>query len=98
MIEEKVTQIKTAITINDDVNAKNPRKHRVYEKDYILNPSTCTCENCNDLESITDESIITCDEIIDKTKTTPTKTVPTNFNEKEVTCKIENFLFYSLFY
>ena len=98
MIEEKVTQIKTAITINDDVNAKNPRKHRVYEKDYICNPSTCTCENCNDLESITDESIITCDEIIDKTKTTPTKTVPTNFNEKEVTCKIENFLFYSLFY
>ena len=35
------------------------------------------CENWKYLASITDDSVITCDEIIAETKK-----VPTNFNEK----------------
>ena len=34
------------------------------EKCYIWNPATCNCENGKYLESIMDDSVITCDEII----------------------------------
>ena len=47
-------------------------------KDYIWNPSTCNCENGKYLATIVDDSVITCDEIIETTKTIPTK-----FNEKK---------------
>ena len=51
------------------------------------NPATCNCENSKYVESIIDNSVIKCDEIIETTKRTVlTKTVPTNFNEKMVTC------------
>ena len=33
-------------------------------KDYSCNPSTCICENSKHLKSITDTSVIKCDEII----------------------------------
>ena len=33
-----------------------------------------------------DDSAFMCDEIIEETKT-----VPTNFNEKDISCKIQNF-------
>ena len=33
-----------------------------------------------------DDSAFMCDEIIEETKT-----VPTNFNEKNISCKIQNF-------
>ena len=41
-----------------------------------------------------DNSVIMCGEIIDaeaKSYNEETKTVPISFNEKEVTCKIQNF-------
>ena len=41
-------------------------------KDYTWNPTSCSCENGQYLASITDNSLITCDEIIEQTKTTPT--------------------------
>ena len=41
------------------------KKHQICEKDYIWNLATCSCENGKYLESITDDSVITCDEIID---------------------------------
>ena len=44
------------------------------EKDYTWNPSTCTCENGKYSGSIISDSIITLDEIIEATKTIPTKT------------------------
>ena len=44
---------------------------------FVWNGAIHTCENGNHLACIIDESVITCDEIIEKTKT-----VPTNFNEK----------------
>ena len=37
------------------------------------------CENGKYLASITENSVITCDEIIDAEET---KTIPTNFNER----------------
>ena len=44
---------------------------------FVWNGAIHTCENGNHLACIIDESVITCDEIIEKTKTGPT-----NFNEK----------------
>ena len=39
---------------------------------------------------------ITCDEIIELYDE-ETKTIPTNFDEKNITCKIQNTIFYCLF-
>ena len=65
---------------------KNPRKHHVCEKDYIWNPRTCTCENGKFLEIIIGDLVFTCDEILEMAKT-----IPTNFNENEITCNTEKF-------
>ena len=54
---------------------KNLRKHHVCKKDNIWNPATCNYEIGKYLASITDDSMITCDEIIVKTRT-----ISTNFN------------------
>ena len=54
---------------------KNLKEHHVCEKDYFCNPATRNCENY--LGSIIDDSVITCDEIIDTTKTLPIKLIPT---------------------
>ena len=62
---------------------KNKKKHRVCEKDYVWNPAACSCENIKCVESV-DDSWITRDEVINTTKT-----VPTNFEEKKVICKIK---------
>ena len=62
-------------------------------KNYIRNPSTCSCKNGKHLASTMDDSAISYDEIIDaeaKSNDEETKTIPTNFNEKNMTCKIQN--------
>ena len=41
----------------------------MYEKDYIQNPTTCSCENGKYLASNIDGSVITFDKIIETTKT-----------------------------
>ena len=69
------------------------QKHCVYEKDCIWNPATCSCKNGRYLASIMNDSVITCDEIIEEPKT-----VPTNFNEKNATCKTKKAIFYVPFY
>ena len=68
------------------------------EKDYIWNPATCSCENGKYVGSIIDDSVIMHDEIINMTKTVPskitsTKTVQTNFNnnKKKIACKTRQF-------
>ena len=43
------------------------------EKYYIWNPSTCSCENGKCARSIIDDSVITCDEIIDTTRSKTAK-------------------------
>ena len=55
----------------------------------MQNPVTCSCENGKCIGSVIDDSVIMCDEIIEETKniltkTVLTKTVPRNFNEKQV--------------
>ena len=51
------------------------KQRHICEKDYIWNPATCSCENGKYLASIINDSVITCDEVIEET-------VPTNSNEK----------------
>ena len=51
------------------------------KKDYIWNPATYSCKNGKYLESIIEDLVITCDEIIEETKT-----VRRNFNEKNEIC------------
>ena len=55
------------------------QKHHICEKDYIWNSDTCSCENGKYATNIMDDSVIACDKIIEKTKT-----VPINFNEKNI--------------
>ena len=59
----------------------------MFEKFYIWNPVTCSHENGKYVGSIIDDWVITFDEITETTKSTSMETVPTNFNEKKVTCK-----------
>ena len=47
--------------------------------EYIWNPAKCSCANGKCLGSITDDSVIIGDEIMEA----ETKTVPSNFNEKK---------------
>ena len=60
------------------------------KKDYIWNPATSSCKNDKYLASIIEDSVITCDEVINTTKTFATKTIPTNSKEKKVNCKTKN--------
>ena len=63
---ENAFQIKSEITINVSVNIEiKKKKHHGCDKDYIWNPTTCTCENGKYLASISDDLVITCDEIIE---------------------------------
>ena len=59
----------------------------------MWNPVTCSCKNGKYLASVIDDSVITCDEIIEETKE-----VPINFNEKYITCKTQNFYIFLPFY
>ena len=56
----------------------------VCEKDYIWNPVTCSCKNGKYLASITGDSVIKCDEILDTTNTFLTKTILTDFNDPKI--------------
>ena len=76
---ENVAQIKYGITINISVSAKIRKKIICVKiKKHIWNPATCTCENDKYSGSIIDNSVITCDRIIEATKTVPTKSTSTD--------------------
>ena len=45
---------------------KNLRKHHVCKKGFIWDPATCSCEIGKYLASINEDSMIMCDEIIEK--------------------------------
>ena len=66
------------------------KNHHICGKYYVWNPATCNCENGKYLASIMDDSKIICDEVI-KSYNEEIKTIPTNFNEKRVTCKTQGF-------
>ena len=73
-MERNVIQIKSGIVTNADASVK---KH-ICKKEYIRNPTTCSCKDGKYLASIIYDSAIICDEI----KKTGTKTITTNFREK----------------
>ena len=47
---------------------KSPKKRRGYKKDFIWNPATCSCKSRKFLESIIDDSVVSCNEIIEEIK------------------------------
>ena len=57
----------------------------MYVKKIVWNPATCNRENGKYLASIMDDSAIVRDEIIESYDD------KTNFNEKNATCKTQNF-------
>ena len=75
---------------NNDKCRCECKKVHVFEKDYIWNPPTCNCENGKYLASIMDDSVITCNEVI-KSYDEEIKTIPTSFNERNITCKTQSF-------
>ena len=81
---KNVIQINGGITINVDVSVN------VCQKDYFWNPATCNCESRKYLARIMNDSAIICDEVIESYDE-EIKTIPTNFNEKNITCKGQNF-------
>ena len=66
------------------------KKNHICEKKYVCNPATCNCENRKYLASTMDDSVITCDEVIESYNE-EIETIPINFNEKKLTCKRQNF-------
>ena len=87
LMVENVIQIKSRIT-------RKVKKYHVCEKDYIWNPATCSCKNGEYLASIIDNSVITCDEIIEETKT-----IPTNFKyKKKIICETKSIYILLAFY
>ena len=66
-------------------------------KDYIQNPSTWSCKNGEYLASITDDSAIKCDEIIDSynEKQKPFQQILMK-RQQSVKCRIS--IFYLYFY
>ena len=72
---------------NNDKCRCECKKHHTCEKDYICNPATCSCNNGKYLANIVDNSVITCDKVIDveaKSYDEETKTILTNFIEKRI--------------
>ena len=63
------------------------KKHHVCEEVYVWNHSTCSRENVKYLPSIIDDSTAICDKG-KESYNEEIKTIPTNSNEKKVTCKI----------
>ena len=73
------------------------KKHQAYEKHYVWNPVTRSCEYGKYLASIVDDSAITCDEVIES-HDEKTITIPTNFNEKKTASKTQTFTFIFISY
>ena len=82
---------------NNDKYRCECKKHHICEKDYVWNPAKCNCENGKYLASIKDDSVIACDEVI-KSYDEEIKTSPTNFDEKNITCKTQSFYILLIFY
>ena len=50
---------------NNDECRCECKKHHICEKNYISDPCTCSCENGKYLASVIEDSVITCNEIVD---------------------------------
>ena len=81
MTIENLIQIKSEKSKNVDKSAKI-WENQVCEKDYIWNPHKCIYKNAKYLQRVIGDSVITCDEVIEITKT-----VPANF---KISNKLKN--------
>ena len=50
--------IKNVNSKHSEINAANPKKYHVHDKDYIWNPATCIFKNGEYLESIIGGSVV----------------------------------------
>ena len=73
---------------NNDKCWRECKKHHICEKRWYLESFCMSFKSGKYLASIIVDSVITCNKIIDNQET---KTIPTNFNEKNITCKTQNF-------
>ena len=66
------------------------KNYQTCKKDYGWNTSICVCENGRHLKSVADDSLVTCDEIMNSTGSVSTNvtTVLKKFHNKKVRCKI----------
>ena len=67
MTVKNVMQIKFGVTIKVNVSTEIFKKN-VSRKGYFWNPATCSCENARYAGSITDDSLISWDEVIETAK------------------------------
>ena len=75
---KNVVRIKRGIITSDSVNVKIQKdivcaKKKGNNNNNIWNPATCNCKNGKYARNIIHDSVITCDKIIEETKTIPTK-------------------------
>ena len=75
----------------------------MWKNDHIWNPTTCDCENSIYTKTINGNLVITCDGVLETTKsimtkTFPRKSAPTNFNKKRQIVKWTISVFYLSFY
>ena len=75
MIVKNVNRIKSWITLSVDMSVKIHKNIVGVKK--VWNPAKCSGENGKYVWSINDDSIVTCDEIIETTKDVPTKSAST---------------------
>ena len=71
---------------NDKCQCECEKCHS-FKKGYAWDPAPCNCENWKHLASIMDDSLIVLDEITDA----DSKISRTNFGEKQLACKTQNF-------
>ena len=77
---------------NNDKCRCKCKKHHISQKDYVWNPATCNSGNEKHLASIIDDSPTICDEAIESYDEELKTILKTKiFNQKKVTCKIQNF-------
>ena len=65
---------------NNDKYHCECKKIQVCEKDNVWDPATCNCENWKYLAIIMDDSVITCDKLLELYDE-EIKTIPTNFHK-----------------
>ena len=75
---------------------KNPTKHHICKKEYICNRSECACEIHRYLNSIVDDLVITCDDIIEYG--TVSNTASINLDDKKAVFEINNHYFLLTFF
>ena len=68
MIAENVIQTNGGITINVEVSVKNDM---YVEKYYIWNSATCSCKHRKYLVKIMDDTVVTCNEVIESYEEKP---------------------------